>query len=73
MSLPFPIDPLVIFGALLAIAWVSIAVVGFFWRPWREESADDEDSAELPGTAGLDSGHSGERSPQMQKTILSAS
>jgi hypothetical protein len=43
MNLPFPVNPLVIFVALLAIAWVNIAIVGLFWRPWRDDSADDED------------------------------
>jgi hypothetical protein len=43
MNLLFPIDPLVIFGALLAVGWVGVAVVGFFWRSRRKESSDDED------------------------------
>jgi len=42
MNLPFPFDPLVIFGALLAIVWVVLAVVGIFRRPDCNGSTDHE-------------------------------
>ncbi|MHB1400471.1 MAG: hypothetical protein ACYCYJ_17440 [Trichloromonadaceae bacterium] len=35
-------DPLVIFGVLLAIAWGTVAAVGFFHRAPKESSNDDD-------------------------------
>ena len=43
-------DPLVIFGALLAIAWGAVATAGIFHRA-RKESSNDGD---LPGGTGDD-------------------
>lgn len=43
MSLPSLFDPLVIFGGLLAVGWLGLAVVGIFQRSARKESSDPED------------------------------